>query len=277
MWGRALLLVLVIAFTADGEGVQEAYDTQLKVGRSVDIFTRFGYLSLSMKVVPRNESDPNWIFREPSVDVFTDSNTLIIRPRLAEKNFAFEGDFHMEFCDNLRQLLQAYFRDFSFERMHRPWRAFTASWTQDTISKHLGINSSFVHGDHCYVLVRLSRFRDTAKLSRLPSNINISEMVEREIDNVRSGDVTSVLLFMRKYGSHFINSYVTGNSLYQLHHSSNNITIFLLVNMHSRRSCWKLEVHNETSDCINDVKQNSQITHRCGQNKQFLVEDNFMK
>ncbi|KAK5643416.1 hypothetical protein RI129_007261 [Pyrocoelia pectoralis] len=217
MWGRALLLVLVIAFTADGEGVQESsYDAQLKVGRSIDIFTRYGYLSLSMKVVPRNESDSNWIFREPTVDVFTDINPLIIRPQLAGKKSVFEGDFHMEFCDNLRQLLQAYFRDFTFERMQRPWRAFTASWTQETISKHLGINSSFVHGDHCYVLVRLSRFRDTAKLSRLPNNISISETVAREIDNVRVGDVTSALVFMRKYGSHFINSFVTGNSLYQV-------------------------------------------------------------
>lgn len=216
MWGRALLLVLVMAFTVDGEGVQDTSDTQLKVGRAIDIFTRFGYLSLSMKVVPRNDSDPNWIFREPSVDVFTDLNPLIIHPRLSGKKLVFEGDFHMEFCDNLRQLLQAYFRDFTFERMQRPWRAFTASWTRDTISKHLGINSSFVQGDHCYVLVRLSRFRDTAKLTRLPNNINISEMVAREIDNVRMGDVTSVLLFIRKYGSHFINSYITGNSLYQV-------------------------------------------------------------
>lgn len=37
----------------------------------------------------------------------------------------FHGDFHMEFCDNRRQLYQAYFRDFTIERLDRPWEAFT--------------------------------------------------------------------------------------------------------------------------------------------------------
>jgi hypothetical protein len=67
----------------------------------------------------------------------------------------FEGDFHMEFCDNLKQLLQAYFRDFSFERLDRPWRAFTASWSRNAVARHMGINSSYVTGQHCYVLVRI--------------------------------------------------------------------------------------------------------------------------
>jgi torso-like protein len=67
----------------------------------------------------------------------------------------FHGDFHMEFCDNLRQLLQAYFRDFTFERLDRPWRAFTGSWSRTAVARHLGINSSYVTGQHCYVLVRI--------------------------------------------------------------------------------------------------------------------------
>ena len=66
----------------------------------------------------------------------------------------FEGDFHMEFCDNLRQLLQAYFRDFQLERLERPWSAFTASWSRNAMAKHLGLNATYVAGSHCYVLVR---------------------------------------------------------------------------------------------------------------------------
>jgi torso-like protein len=61
----------------------------------------------------------------------------------------------MEFCDNLKQLLQAYFRDFNFERLDRPWRAFTASWGRTAMARHLGINTSYVTGQHCYVLVRV--------------------------------------------------------------------------------------------------------------------------
>lgn len=34
---------------------------------------------------------------------------------------SFHGDFHMEFCDNKKQLFQAYFRDFTIERLEYPW------------------------------------------------------------------------------------------------------------------------------------------------------------
>ena len=37
----------------------------------------------------------------------------------------FNGDFHMEFCDNKQQLFQAYFREFQIEEMSSPWKAFT--------------------------------------------------------------------------------------------------------------------------------------------------------
>lgn len=44
----------------------------------------------------------------------------------------------MEFCDNIIQLLQAYFRDFSVERLEKPWKAFTASWSKSIIARNLG-------------------------------------------------------------------------------------------------------------------------------------------
>lgn len=103
-----------------------------------------------------------------------------------------------------------------FFRLDKPWSAFTASWAPETLAKNLGINSSFVLKEHCYVLVRLSRFRDVIKLDRIPNNINLADVVAREINNIKIGDVGSVLMFIRKYGSHYINSYVTGNSLYQV-------------------------------------------------------------
>ena len=58
-----------------------------------------------MRVVPRNDTE-TWIFREPTLDVF--HNLLPAPSRQQNKPAAvFEGDFHMEFCDNVRQLLQA--------------------------------------------------------------------------------------------------------------------------------------------------------------------------
>jgi len=54
-------------------------------------------------------------------------------------NQVFQGDFHMEFCDNVKQLLQAYFRDFSVERLDKPWQAFTGSWSKFTLARNLGL------------------------------------------------------------------------------------------------------------------------------------------
>lgn len=82
--------------------------------RSKDRF-RYGYLSICMRVVPRNDTD-GWVFREPTVNVFKDVDQLVLAPKPRTAKTLFDGDFHMEFCDNLKQLLQAYFRDFSFER-----------------------------------------------------------------------------------------------------------------------------------------------------------------
>ncbi|XP_032523017.1 torso-like protein isoform X3 [Danaus plexippus] len=205
----ALVLLVAVACHA------ATLDSELGVGKSINIFMRYGYLSICMRVVPRNDTD-GWVFREPTVNVFKDVDQLVLAPKPRTAKTLFDGDFHMEFCDNLKQLLQAYFRDFSFERLERPWRAFTAGWPTDIMARNLGINSSFITGDHCYVLVRVSRFRETAKLKEIPSDISVEDVVYEAIDETNVGDTVSIADFIRKYGSHYIASYVTGNSLYQV-------------------------------------------------------------
>lgn len=217
MWGRALLLAIVVT-TCSAEAQT---GDELKAGRAINIFSRFGYLSISMKVVPRNnDTEQNWVFREPTIDVFDGIDHLVTYPRrnIAKKS-VLDGDFHLEFCDNLRQLLQAYFRDFSFERLDRPWTAFTGSWVPELTARNLGINSSFVHGDHCYVLVRLSRFRESVRLEQIPTNVQLVNAVAEELSRITIGDVASVVQFIKKFGSHYIASYVTGNSLYQVNYT----------------------------------------------------------
>lgn len=168
-------------------------------------------------MVPRNDTDQTWMFREPTIEVFNGIDHLISYPRRNHpRKPILNGDFHLEFCDNLRQLLQAYFRDFTFERLERPWRAFTGSWVPDLVARNLGINSSFVHGDHCYVLVRLTRFRESVRLEQLPSDVELVEAVEDELNGIQVGNVSSVVQFIKKFGTHYIASYVTGNSLYQV-------------------------------------------------------------
>ncbi|XP_012280059.1 torso-like protein [Orussus abietinus] len=206
-WLAPTLVFLVV-------GVHLVLCQKPRLGGAVNVFSRYGYLSISMRVVPRNDSD-TWIFREPTLNVFRNPVAAPARQQHA-KGSVFEGDFHMEFCDNVRQLMQAYFRDFSFERMERPWRAFTGSWTKNAISRHLGINTSFITGEHCYVLVRVARFRESRKLAATAEAMVVDEDVAREAANITLGDTVGVVRFIRNFGSHYIASYVTGNSLYQV-------------------------------------------------------------
>ncbi|XP_076387915.1 membrane-attack complex domain containing protein torso-like isoform X1 [Megachile rotundata] len=214
MWSRTRFLVLAWTL-ALLVGARVSNGSQRpRLGGAVNIFSRYGYLSISMRVVPRNDTD-TWIFREPTLDVFR--NPVPVASRQRQQTAAvFDGDFHMEFCDNIRQLLQAYFRDFTFEKLERPWRAFTSSWSKAAIARHLGINSSFITGEHCYVLVRVARFRENQKLTATADSMILDEAVLRETENVTVGDTASVVRFIKHFGSHYIAAYVTGNSLYQV-------------------------------------------------------------
>lgn len=110
-----LCRLLVLLVLTSSECLSSENTEQLSAGRAINLFSRFGYLSISMKVVPRNDSEP-WMFREPTIDVFEDIERHISRPA-PQRRMILDGDFHLEFCDNLRQLLQAYFRDFTFEEL----------------------------------------------------------------------------------------------------------------------------------------------------------------
>ncbi|XP_011694165.1 PREDICTED: torso-like protein isoform X2 [Wasmannia auropunctata] len=216
MWShtRLILLASMLALLI---GARVTRSQRPRIGGAVNVFSRYGYLSISMRVVPRNDTE-TWIFREPTLDVFKNSTPLPPKQRQAGKSSTavFDGDFHMEFCDNIRQLLQAYFRDFTFEKLERPWRAFTGSWSKTAIARHLGINSSFITGDHCYVLVRVARFRDNQRLAGTAETLVLDDSVLRQTENVTVGDTGSVVRFIRNFGSHYIASYITGNSLYQV-------------------------------------------------------------
>lgn len=123
----------------------------------------------------------------------------------------------MEFCDNKQQLFQAYFREFRIEQMSSPWKAYTDGWHPEIVSKKLGINSSYIVGDYSYVLVRVSRFRESSKLRKpIAANQAIDPAVLQKMKDIKVGDTVSVYQFIDKFGSHYINSYVLGNSLYQV-------------------------------------------------------------
>ncbi|XP_059484277.1 torso-like protein [Neocloeon triangulifer] len=214
---------LLAAALIFGAAALAAHEQTLDIGRAINLFSRYGYLTISMRVVPRNDSE-RWLFREPTVEIFKEVKPEVFKSRNGRKiasdddqKVVFHGDFHMEFCDNVRQLFHAYFRDFNIEKLDKPWKAFTGSWSSAAAARELGINASFVtaQSGHSFILVRVSRWRDSGRMSASSNQLPIGA-VAKEIENVKIGDEASVVNFVKSYGSHYVHSFVTGNALYQV-------------------------------------------------------------
>lgn len=56
----------------------------------------------------------------------------------------------------------------------------------------------------------------TATLGPKHPELQLEDFVQQEVEKVQVGDTASVTEFVRSFGSHYIASYVTGNSLYQV-------------------------------------------------------------
>ncbi|KAL7726923.1 hypothetical protein ACLKA6_019140 [Drosophila palustris] len=212
-WLLTLLTLAMLVLAVSG-----SRESQLRIGKAINIFLRYGYLGISMRVIPYNDSaeSERWIFKEPTRNIYMNMSALAQSHEDTTPGI-FHGDFHMEFCENRRQLFQAYFRDFTIDRLDKPWEAFTGGWFMDNAAKKLGINTSFIQGDYSYVLVRVVRFRETGKLnSEIPINQPLEAEVGARIQQFQAGNLTSAVRFMEQFGTHYVNSYTTGNSLYQV-------------------------------------------------------------
>lgn len=80
---------------------------------------------------------------------------------------------------------------------------------------------TYVTGDHSYVLIRVARHRTSAKIGDdstelRPDQITLHDVVAKQASLVDPGNTSSVIEFVKSFGSHYISSYVTGNSLYQV-------------------------------------------------------------
>jgi hypothetical protein len=51
-------------------------------------------------------------------------------------------------------------------------------------------------------------------------NVLLDEAVQKQIEDIEVGDSSSVVEFIRSFGSHYITSFITGNSLYQVKYSA---------------------------------------------------------
>lgn len=72
------------------------------------------------------------------------------------------------------------------------------------------------HPDNCcYVLVKLSKVHKSVDINSL-KNVQVKDYVQKAIDRLNVNDETAVRRFMKSYGTHYIDSYKTGNFIYQV-------------------------------------------------------------
>ncbi|CAG7836353.1 unnamed protein product [Allacma fusca] len=132
-----------------------------------------------------------------------------------EKRFRLHEEFHIDLCEDVHQLVQAYFRRFNIEGLDKPWRAFAGGWKTASLEKFFGIDPIFFKGDFRYMLVRVLMVRKAGKLVPLP-NVTVVAEIEEYLEDFRSDDYLSVFNFFNEVGTHYIRSVLTGNSVYQV-------------------------------------------------------------
>merc|ERR1712215_625837 len=139
-------------------------DIQVPAGEAVDIFYRYGFFSLSVRVVPRDDHG-SWIVREPTTKVFTPNSLRQVKQPLTNK---FDSQFQIFFCDDLADLKRHYFHDFTAEGVNEPHRLYTGSWRTPTTVKYFGLSEDTLHSDSGFVLVKLLKPRVAVKTEGVP-------------------------------------------------------------------------------------------------------------
>merc|ERR1712173_459453 len=188
---------------------QDFKDIDVPAGEAVDIFYRYGFFSLSVRVVPRDDHG-SWIVREPTTKIFTQNSLHQVKQPLANK---FDPQFQMFFCDDLADLMKHYFHDFTAEGVNEPYRLYTGSWRTPTTVKYFGLSEDTLHSDSGFVLVKLQKPRLTVRTEGEP---RLMPEAAREFSKIRVGDEESVKSFTEDFGSHYIRSLTVGDAVYQI-------------------------------------------------------------
>ncbi|XP_018018485.1 uncharacterized protein LOC108675006 [Hyalella azteca] len=182
----------------------------LQVGKSLNIFSRYGFLTLSIKVRPP-VGVHDYLFVENTAEVFQKNSYWSQRERKKHTG-EFDDHFYIHFCENLNELLIAYFDHFTIEGVPKAHKAFTASLSARDLARQFGINSSFLRGRFSFVLVRLFRrkMRNT-----LDGPLTVLAALQAALRSVRIGSEESVHRFVDRFGTHVIKEFEVGDVMYQ--------------------------------------------------------------
>merc|ERR1712168_570264 len=90
---------MVLVRAGEGQRIESRQssveDIKMPAGEAVDIFYRYGFFSLSVQVVPRDDHG-SWLIREPTTKVFTPNSLRQVKELRDGK---FEPQFQIFFCD----------------------------------------------------------------------------------------------------------------------------------------------------------------------------------
>merc|ERR1712215_573841 len=184
-------------------------DIQVPAGEAVDIFYRYGFFSLSVRVVPRDDHG-SWLIREPTTKVFT-SNSL--RQVKQVESGRFDPQFQIFFCDDLEDLMKHYFHDFTAEGVSEAFRLYTGSWRTPTTVKYFGLSEDTLHSSSGFVLVKLLKPKVAVKTEGVPV---LKKDAAEAFAKIHVGNQDSVKSFTENYGSHYIRSLTIGDAVYQI-------------------------------------------------------------
>jgi len=180
-------------------------------GGAVDMFYRYGFFSLSVRVVPRD--DPGkWLIREPTADIF-DRQSIVISETAGTDTFA-RQPFQISLCDDLDELLSAFFRDFKADGVEQPHKLFTGSWRLPTAAQYLGLSPQALDDSvNSYVLVKLVQNKGTKAAS---GNIRLDSEAAAEANKVQAQNSDAILKFVKNYGTHYFRTVTVGEAIYQV-------------------------------------------------------------
>jgi len=179
-------------------------------GGALDLFYRFGFYSLSVRVVPRD--DPGaWLIREPTAKVF-DDNSIVQANRQGANTFD-RQPFQIYLCEDLNELYEAYFRDFRAEGIDQPHKLFTGSWRTPIAAKYLGISPEVLTSGSSFVLVKLVKEKASQSIS---GDLRLKPEASNSLRSVQSGNTEAVLEFVQHYGSHYLREITIGEAIYQV-------------------------------------------------------------
>ncbi|KAB7505692.1 Torso-like protein [Armadillidium nasatum] len=201
--------------SGDGQVENEEENFGLKVGRTINVFPRYGSLTLTLKVMPFrfNGFNENWLFREKSAEIFQ-PNSYWAKYSGSNKAGGFDDHFLIDFCDTSKDLYAAYFDHFKIEGIPETYKAFTSFLSNKSKAQALGIYSTYLNSDDfSFVLVRLFR-RETRTV--LDGDLRLSPEFVNASQRIRIGSTESAHQFMDNFGSHVIVEYELGDVIYQV-------------------------------------------------------------